>query len=90
MRQVRRVRRVRLGPPIQGCMACSIGFNTALATWHSLRLGPALAHLQSYRMDVKMAQMRQRHVVLTATLSMFSTFQPHALLLGCPKIVHRR
>ena len=36
---------VRLGPPIQGCMACSIGFNTALATWHSLRFGPALAHV---------------------------------------------
>jgi hypothetical protein len=33
-----------------------------------------------------MAQMRQRQVVLTTTLSIFSTFQPNALLLGCHKI----
>ena len=45
VRRVRWVRRVRLGPSIQGCMARSMGFNTAVATWHSSCFRPALTHL---------------------------------------------
>ena len=85
VRRMSRVRRVRLGPLIQGCMARSMGFNTAVATWHRSCFIPALAHLSSYCKDFERAQMRQREV-LTTTLSMFSSFKPNAFLLACHKI----
>ena len=40
-----------------------------------------LAHLYPF-----VAQMRQRQLVLTTTLSIFRTFQPLGLLLGCSKV----